>query len=86
MSVFTYWAARTGFFLAILGVLWWVGWWDLFAFVAALILAWMVSYLALPGMRARAAAQMDTWIHRSEKSERDANAQEDAEVDQAPSA
>lgn len=86
MSVVVYWAARTGIFLAVLGVLWAVGWRDVIAFVAAFVVAWLISYLALPTLRVRANAQMDGWISRSEKGIRDAAAEEDAEIgaEQAP--
>ncbi len=80
MTVLAYWAARTGIFLAVLGVLWAVGWRDVLVFVAALIVAWLVSYLALPGLRARANAQMDRWITRGERGIREAAAEEDAEI------
>ncbi|MDN4475350.1 DUF4229 domain-containing protein [Demequina sp. SYSU T00192] len=80
MSVLAYWGARTGIFLAVLGVLWAVGWRDVIAFFAAFIVAWLVSYLALPGLRVRAAEQMDGWISRSEKGIREAAAEEDAEI------
>ena len=84
MRVLAYWGARTGIFLAVLGVLWLVGWRDLLAFVAAFIVAWLVSYLALPGLKARAAAQMDGWITRSERGIKAAEAEEDAEIDGGP--
>ncbi len=81
MRVVTYWAARLGIFLAIAAILWWaVKWQDLIALLAAFILGWLVSYLALPGMRRDAAAQMDAWMTRSEKSIREADAEEDAEI------
>ncbi|WP_062299014.1 DUF4229 domain-containing protein [Demequina maris] len=80
MSVLAYWGARTGIFLAVLGVLWAVGWRDVIAFLAAFVVAWLVSYLALPGLRVRASEQMDRWISRSEKGLREADAEEDAEI------
>ncbi|WP_062302999.1 DUF4229 domain-containing protein [Demequina subtropica] len=80
MAVLTYWSARTGIFLAVLGVLWIVRWRDVMAFLAAFIVAWLVSYLVLPGMRAKAQAQMDAWISRSERGLREADAEEDAEI------
>ncbi|WP_296666211.1 DUF4229 domain-containing protein [Demequina sp.] len=80
MSVLAYWAARSGIFIAVLGVLWAVGWRDVIVFIAAFVVAWLVSYLALPTLRVRAAAQMDGWISRSEKGIREAAAQEDAEI------
>lgn len=81
MRVVTYWAARTGIFLAVLGVLWAVGWRDVIAFFAAFAVAWMVSYLILPGMRIRAQEQLDGWITRGERGLREADAEEDAEID-----
>jgi hypothetical protein len=81
MRVVTYWAARLGIFLAIAAILWWaVKWQDLISLLAAFILGWLVSYLVLPGMRRDAAAQMDAWMTRSEKSIREADAEEDAEI------
>ncbi|WP_062462804.1 DUF4229 domain-containing protein [Demequina soli] len=80
MSVLSYWGARTGIFLAVLGILWAVGWQDIMVFFAAFVVAWLVSYLLLPGMRLRAGEQMDGWISRSEKGLREADAEEDAEI------
>ncbi|WP_062380764.1 DUF4229 domain-containing protein [Demequina pelophila] len=81
MSVLTYWAARTGVFLAMFAILWLVGWRDLLAFFAAFMLGWLVSYLAFPGLRVRANEQMAGWITRSEKGIREADAEEDAELE-----
>ncbi|WP_062517019.1 DUF4229 domain-containing protein [Demequina gelatinilytica] len=80
MAVLTYWSARTGIFLAVLGVLWIVDWRDMMAFLAAFVVAWLVSYLVLPGLRVKAQAQMDGWISRSERGLREAEAEEDAEI------
>ncbi|WP_062383631.1 DUF4229 domain-containing protein [Demequina iriomotensis] len=86
MDVVAYWGARTGLFLAVVGALWLVGWRDMMAFLAAFVVAWLVSYLVLPGMRVKAQAQMDRWISRSEKGLRDADAEEDAEIGAADEA
>lgn len=67
-------------FLVVLGVLWAIGWRDLIAFVAAFVVAWLVSYIALPKLRSRANAQMDGWINRGERGIRAADAEEDAEI------
>ncbi|BDZ62686.1 hypothetical protein Lsed01_00673 [Demequina sediminis] len=80
MSVVAYWGARTGIFLVVLGVLWAVNWRDVIAFFAAFIVAWLLSYIALPGLRQRAAVQMDGWINRSEKGLRELDAEEDSEI------
>lgn len=80
MSVVAYWGARTGIFLVVLGVLWAVNWRDVIAFFAAFIVAWLLSYIALPGLRRRAAVQMDGWINRSEKGLRELDAEEDSEI------
>ena len=81
MKVVTYWLARLGIFAVIAAFLWWVvKWQDLVSFLFAVILGWLVSYLLLPHMRRNAAAQMDGWMTRSEKSIRDADAEEDAEI------
>jgi hypothetical protein len=82
MRVVTYWAARLGIFVAIAAFLWWVvKWQDIVSVIAAFILAWLVGYLLLPHMRRDAVAQMDGWMTRSEKSIREADAEEDAEID-----
>ena len=81
MRVVTYWAARLGIFLAIGAFLWWVvKWQDIVSVIAAFILGWLVSYLVLPGFRKSATLQMDGWMTRSEKSIREADAEEDAEI------
>ena len=81
MKVAVYWAARLGIFLAIAAFLWWVvKWQDLVSLIFAFILGWLVSYLLLPHLRRDAAAQMDGWMTRSEKSIREADAEEDAEI------
>ncbi|WP_062518832.1 DUF4229 domain-containing protein [Demequina silvatica] len=80
MSVLAYWGVRTGIFATIVFGLWLVGWWDVIAIIAAFVLAWLVSYLMLPGLRVRAAQQMDGWISRGEKGLREADAEEDAEI------
>lgn len=81
MNVLAYWGARTGIFLAVLALLWAVGWRDVIAFIAAFVVGWLVSYLALPTLKARAGMQMEGWINRSERGIRAADAEEDAEVD-----
>ena len=84
MNVLAYWGARTGIFLAVVAILWAVGWRDLIAFLAAFVVAWLISYLALPTLRLRANQQMDGWITRSERGIREADAEEDAEVARDP--
>ncbi|MFV0287032.1 MAG: DUF4229 domain-containing protein [Demequina sp.] len=83
MKILAYWGARTGIFLAVLGVLYLVGWFDVIAFIAALIVAWLISYLVLPGMRYEAGKQMEGVIDRSQKGLRSLDAEEDAEADTA---
>ena len=81
MKVLTYWLARLGIFAVIAVFLWWVvKWQDLVSFIFAVLLGWLVSYLLLPHMRRDAAAQMDGWMTRSERSIREADAEEDAEI------
>jgi len=81
MRVLTYWLARLGILAAIAAFLWWVvKWQDLISLIAAFVLGWLVSYLLLPHMRRDAAAQMDAWMTRSERSIREADAEEDAEI------
>ncbi len=85
MRVLAYWGARTGIFVVVLGILWLVGWRDVIAFIAAFIVAWLVSYLALPRLKVAAAAQMDGWITRSERGIKAADQEEDAELDHGSS-
>lgn len=87
MRVLAYWAARLGIFLAIAGFLWWVvNWQDLVSFLFAFVLGWLVSYLLLPHLRRDAAAQMDSWMTRSEKHIHEADAEEDEEIGVTPDA
>jgi hypothetical protein len=80
MHVAIYWLVRTAIFLAVFGVLWALGWFDVFAVLFAVIPAWALSYIAFPGMRRRATEQMDGWINRSRSGiELDASV-EDAEA------
>jgi hypothetical protein len=82
MRVLVYWLARLGIVVAVAAVLWFVlQWQDLIAFMAAFVVAWLVSYLVLPGLRRDAAEQMDGWIRRSERGIREADAEEDAELE-----
>lgn len=81
MKVLAYWGARTGIFLAVLIVLWAIGWRDLLAFIAAFIVGWLVSYLVLPAMRLRASEQMEGWVTRSHTRQHSEDAAEDAEVE-----
>ena len=82
MKVFIYWLARLGVFLAVAGFLWFVvNWQDIISVIASFIIAWLLSYLLLPGLRRSAAAQMDGWISRSQRGLDAADAEEDAEID-----
>lgn len=83
MHVALYWLVRTAIFLAVYALLWWLRWFDIWAVVLALFIGWVVGYLAFPGLRRRAATQMDGWIHRSETG---VNADADAEDAEAGSA
>ena len=67
MQVLAYWAVRTAMFLAVLGAVALLGWYDGFAALFALVVAWAASYVFLPGMRVRAARQLDGWIGRSQR-------------------
>lgn len=67
MDVLVYWLIRTGVFLGAYGLLWFAGWYDIFAVITALIVGWLVSYIAFPQLRRRATSQLDGWISRSEK-------------------
>ncbi len=80
MQVLAYWLARTAMFLGVYALLWALGWFDIWAVVLALVAGWAVSYAALPGMRARAAAQMDEWIGRSQRGIESDEAVEDSET------
>lgn len=68
-------------FAAVLSFLWFVvKWQDIIVIIAAFVLAWLIGYLTLPGLRASAAQQMDGWLDRSERGIREADAEEDAEI------
>ncbi|WP_062200556.1 DUF4229 domain-containing protein [Demequina salsinemoris] len=84
MKVLSYWAARTGIFLAVVAVLWLLDVLDIVTLVMAVVIAWVIGYVALPRMRSSAQTQMDGWVSRSEKGLRDLDAEEDAEADTAP--
>ncbi len=86
VHILTYWAVRTAVFLAVLGILYLVGWFDLIAVVAAMVIAWLVGFIALPGLRDRAAEQMAGLMSRAESSRAELDAEEDAEVDAATGA
>lgn len=80
MQVLAYWLIRTAIFLAVYAALWALRWFDIWAVLVAFVIGWAVSFVAFPGMRTRAAAQMDGWINRSRKGiERDESI-EDAEA------
>lgn len=81
MNVLAYWGARTGIFLAVLIVLWSLGWRDILAVIAAFIVGWLISYLTLPNMRERAKVQMDGWVSRSHARQHSEDSAEDAEAE-----
>ena len=81
MRVLAYWAARTGIFLAVVGILWLLNVLDIVTLVMAVLIAWAIGYVALPGLRARAQEQMEGWVTRSEKGLRDLDAEEDDEAE-----
>jgi Flp pilus assembly protein TadB len=83
MKVLAYWGVRVALFAAVLLVLWLVGWYDVIAIVAAAVLAWLISYIALPRQRVEAGQQFASWIDRSQRSQREANDEEDAELGRA---
>ena len=81
MQVLTYWLMRTVMFLGIYGLLWALKWFDIWAVLVAFIVGWAASYVAFPGMRKRAALQMDRWISRSRRGTVIDDAVEDAEAE-----
>ncbi|WP_062077007.1 DUF4229 domain-containing protein [Demequina globuliformis] len=81
MKILAYWAARTGIFAAVVVLLWLVGWFDVISLIAAFVIAWMLSYLFLDGLRREAGSQMEGVIDRSQKGLRSLDAEEDSEVD-----
>ncbi|MDN4471392.1 DUF4229 domain-containing protein [Demequina zhanjiangensis] len=81
MRVLAYWAARTGIFLAVAGVLWLLNVLDVVTLLMAMLIAWAIGYVALPGMRVRAQAQMEGWVNRSERGLRELDAEEDDEAE-----
>ena len=84
MRILAYWAARTGIFFAVVGVLYLVGWFDIISVIAAFFIAWMISYLALDGLRRQAGQQMEGVIDRSQRGIRTLDAEEDAEIGDGP--
>ncbi|NTV38443.1 MAG: DUF4229 domain-containing protein [Demequinaceae bacterium] len=83
MQVLAYWLMRTAMFLGVYAALWALKWFDIWAVLIAFIVGWAVSYVAFPGMRRRAAVQMDGWITRSRRGNVSDDAVEDAETDSA---
>jgi divalent metal cation (Fe/Co/Zn/Cd) transporter len=81
MSVLVYWLARTAIFVGCVALLWTLGWWDVLSVIAAFVVAWLVSYLALPGLRRRAALQMEGWLSRTQERHHTDDVDEDAEAD-----
>ena len=67
MHVLLYWLVRTAIFLAVYGALWALKWFDIFAVLVAFVVAWVLGYVAFPGLRRKAMEQMDGWITRSRK-------------------
>ncbi|WP_062070130.1 DUF4229 domain-containing protein [Demequina sediminicola] len=80
MKILAYWGARTAIFFAVVGVLYLIGWFDIIAVIAAFFIAWMISYLALDGLRREASLQMEGVIDRSQKGLRELDSEEDAEL------
>ncbi|WP_061961051.1 DUF4229 domain-containing protein [Demequina flava] len=80
MKILAYWAARTGIFFAVVLLLALVGWFDIISIIASFIIAWMLSYLFLDGMRRAAGYQMEGVIDRSQKGIRNLDDEEDAEI------
>lgn len=80
MKVLAYWAARTAIFFGVVAALWLAGWFDIIAVIAAFILAWLISYLVLPGMRRAAQEQMAGAIDRSQRHIRELDDEEDSEI------
>jgi hypothetical protein len=84
MHVLLYWLVRTGIFLVVYAAFWALKWFDIFAVLVAFVVAWVLGYVAFPGLRRKAMAQMDGWITRSRTGiETDAGV-EDAEVSGQP--
>lgn len=81
MKVVWYSLARLGLFAAILFILWLVGWFDLIAVIASLVLAWLVGYLLLPGLRQAAVEQIGRGLESSKRGIKQLNAEEDAELE-----
>ncbi len=83
MKVLAYWAARMGVFFGVLLALWLIGWWDLIAVIAAVLIAWLISYLMLPDMRRAAGIQLDGWIEAYQARHHLDDPVEDAEAERA---
>lgn len=82
MKVFVYWAARSALFLVFWAGLRLLPWPEIIAVLAAFVLAWLVSYLALPTMRLAAGTQLDGWIDNFQARHHRDDAVEDAEASQ----
>ncbi|WP_084038691.1 DUF4229 domain-containing protein [Demequina sp. NBRC 110053] len=80
MKIVAYWGARTGIFVAVLAILAAVGWFDIIAVIAALVIAWLVSYLTLPGLRRAAQEQMASAMDASQRGIKRLDAEEDQEI------
>jgi pheromone shutdown protein TraB len=81
MNVVLYWLARLGLFALVVAALAVVGWFDVISVIASFVVAWLLSYIALGTMRAKAAVQMDGWLATSRERRHVDDAVEDAELD-----
>ncbi len=80
MHVFLYWLARTALMLAVLVMLWMLGWQSWVAVVAAALIAWLISYAMFGSLHDAAAQQLERWLAKRFSSTREDEAAEDAEI------
>ncbi len=80
MHVFVYWLARTALMLAVLVMLWMLGWQSWVAVLAAAVIAWLISYAMFGSLHDSAAKQMERWFERRFSATREDEDAEDAEI------
>ena len=80
MHVVFYWLARTALMLAVLLMLWILGWQSWVAVVAAAVIAWLISYAMFGSLHDAAAQQLERWLSRRFSGQRQDEDAEDAEI------
>lgn len=80
MHVFLYWLARTALMLAVLFMLWMLGWQSWVAVVASALIAWLISYAMFGSLHDAAAKQLERWLAQRFARTHEDEAAEDAEI------